>query len=226
MLGTKLGDHNAVNTEDYARRAIKVWMREVLQAKGWSANEWAKKAGTSPTNITRFLSPTSNIVPSGATIAKLSTVAGSQPKLSIYSDLRVNNACHVPCVRAVLVAGFAPPQFWTRIMEPDNATSDTAVIEGPILGPAFVCDVPDLGMVGRGLLLGDRILIEQIKVRELKPGHLVLARHNGRATVVEWQPPLAVYQPGPTEIGSSDWAPLKTSELEVYGRVTRLLRDL
>lgn len=67
-----------------ARNAVRVWMRQVLEEKQWTAADWAKIAQTSPTNITRVLSPTSEIVPSAATIAKLASAAGSQPNLGAY----------------------------------------------------------------------------------------------------------------------------------------------
>ena len=37
------------------KNKIRVWMRQVLDQNGWTAREWATKANTSPTNITRFL---------------------------------------------------------------------------------------------------------------------------------------------------------------------------
>lgn len=197
-----------------------------MQQKGWSANEWAVKSGTSPTNITRFLAPTSTIMPSGATIAKLARTAGSQPKLSMYQGYATKNSCTVPCANAVLVAGFEVQEFWKWIMDEHHAPENMAVVEGPMERPAFVCNVPDLGMVGRGLLQGDRVLVEDFKPKELSPGQLVLARLNGRVTILDWRPPLALFHPSPDKSGDAQFQPVKTSELEVYGRVTRLLRDL
>jgi hypothetical protein len=66
---------------EFARNAVRVWMREVMAERNWSANEWATMAGTSPTNITRVLSPTSKVIPSIDTIGKLAAVANSQPAL-------------------------------------------------------------------------------------------------------------------------------------------------
>lgn len=66
---------------DPARRAIKVWMRDVLLEKGWCAADWARHAGTSATNITRFLQPEHNVMLSTRTLAKLADAAGSQPSL-------------------------------------------------------------------------------------------------------------------------------------------------
>ena len=63
------------------RRAIRVWLRQTMKEKGMSANEWATKAGTSPTNITRFLNSDTKFIPSSRTISKLSKVVGTQPGL-------------------------------------------------------------------------------------------------------------------------------------------------
>lgn len=72
--------------EDYESKAIRVWMRSVMQTREWSANKWATLAGTSPTNITRFLNG-GKFVPSSKTIGKLSHIAGSAPQLSQNATL-------------------------------------------------------------------------------------------------------------------------------------------
>lgn len=92
---------------DNTRRAIKVWMRDVMQQKGWTANEWARRAGTSATNVTRFLSPTSGIVPSAATIVKLSRAAGTQPSLGYLVDRIMLAACFVVSLHAHMVTARA-----------------------------------------------------------------------------------------------------------------------
>jgi len=72
--------------EDYESKAIRVWMRSVMATREWSANKWATMAGTSPTNITRFLNG-GKFVPSSKTIGKLSYIAGSAPQLSQTATL-------------------------------------------------------------------------------------------------------------------------------------------
>ena len=67
--------------EEIERRTIRVWMREVMQQKRLTANSWATLAGTSPTNITRFLNTDSKFMPSVRTLAKLAKIAGSSPQL-------------------------------------------------------------------------------------------------------------------------------------------------
>ena len=68
------------------QNAIRVWMRQVMQDREWSANHWATLAGTSPTNITRFLNE-GTFTPSSTTIAKLVHAAGSQPNLSSVQNM-------------------------------------------------------------------------------------------------------------------------------------------
>ena len=75
--------------ETYEQRAIRVWMRTVMDEKNWTANKWAVLAGTSPSNITRFVKG-SKFTPSSATIAKLAYVAGSHPNLSRNEITKAN----------------------------------------------------------------------------------------------------------------------------------------
>lgn len=63
-----------------ARNFVRAWMRSVLEDKGWTANEWAVAAGTSPTNITRLLSGEGS-VPTVETIMKLARIARTQPNM-------------------------------------------------------------------------------------------------------------------------------------------------
>jgi len=67
------------------QNSIRVWFRTVMREKEWSANQWASLAGTSASNITRFLKD-GNFTPSSATLAKLAYVAGSQPAFHTSSD--------------------------------------------------------------------------------------------------------------------------------------------
>ena len=90
----------SINPAEHLRR----WMLGVMASKEWNAEEWANKAGTTPTNITRFLKGSDHI-PSYATLVKLALVAGvpiptpgvarhALPKVSIallnLSDIAAN----------------------------------------------------------------------------------------------------------------------------------------
>lgn len=205
------------------RKAIKVWMRDVMLAKNWSASEWARRAGTSPTNITRFLSPTSDIMPSSSTISKLSRVAGSQPKLNALADLNPTSAWQVPCISAQMLAAYTPDHAWEMLMQPSSALQFISV-DGPLTGPAFVSDVPSTAMIGRGIAPGDRILVEQVKRANLEPGHVVLFYHEDKPKIGEWQGQFILFYPGAPS--DAAFAPVRSSEVELYGRVRRVIREL
>jgi hypothetical protein len=67
--------------DDFARRAVVVWMKDVMKSRGWTPQEWARLAKTTRTNITRVITANSGITPGLATVYKLARVAGSQPNL-------------------------------------------------------------------------------------------------------------------------------------------------
>lgn len=207
---------------DPSRRAIKVWMRDVMTSKNWTASQWARLAGTSPTNITRFLSPTSDIIPSGSTISKLARVAGSQPKLGALTEVNATSAWHLPIIVPRLLSGFSPAQLWEYLMRPQSPLQ-TIAVDSNFNGPAFVTDVSAAGMVGRGIAPGDRIIVENVKRGEIETGHVVLFRHEDQVKVGEWQGSVIVFYP---MVNSPEFKPVRSSEAEVYGRVRRVVREL
>jgi SOS-response transcriptional repressor LexA len=79
--------HLITSESDMARNSVRVWMRQVLAENGWSAAEWARRAGIAPTTLTRILDPVSNQVPSTETVTRLSRVAGSQPNLGSFEPV-------------------------------------------------------------------------------------------------------------------------------------------
>tara|TARA_A100000171_G_C2133907_1_gene148632 strand:+ start:2430 stop:3125 length:696 start_codon:yes stop_codon:yes gene_type:complete len=74
--------HKDKESVEKERKALRVWMRSVMKNQNLSAYEWATKAETSPTNITRFLKD-SKYLPSSKTIAKLSNACGSHPHYNL-----------------------------------------------------------------------------------------------------------------------------------------------
>lgn len=104
------------------------------------------------------------------------------------------------------------------------ASLQTITIDGPIAGPAVVVDVPTTGMAGRGIALGDRILVEQVKaVRDIQPGHIVMFYHDDVPKIGEWQGSMVVFYPA---VADAQFKAIKVSDIELYGRVRRLIREL
>ena len=132
--------------DEQERKALKVWMRGVIQNQKMSAYEWATKAGTSPTNITRFLNGNAKSIPSSRTVAKLSHISGTEPTKVTVSD------------------------SLTRTLEVFNAKGNRVRyvnvygIEGKAL--ALELDTPS-GYGTAGINKGDTIIVEQdVKIEE------------------------------------------------------------
>ena len=150
------------------REAIRRWMRQVLAEKKWTANRWAKLAGTSPTNITRFLNPASSIVPSSDTITKLATIAGSLPELggapasapvhmvplrewSALARVKPKSIGMIPTTMAVSTDAFAV-----------NCDTDALDLGGVSMGDTLICEPPRQFKPAKG-----RIVIMKIGVKIL-----------------------------------------------------------
>ena len=77
----------------------KEWLRnsleQIMRQNGWSCESWARKAGISPTTLTRFINKQTNHVPSTSTLLKLEQAAG-KPLLgtTLQSEFMDTNAAH------------------------------------------------------------------------------------------------------------------------------------
>lgn len=205
------------------RRNIKVWMRDVMASRGWTASQWARRAGTSPTNITRFLQPTASVLPSADTIAKLARVAGSQPRLNPFVEPTANRGWQLPYFPAHVLSAYAPVQLWEVVVNGNPAT-EMILVDAPLDAPAVVTDVFSMGMAARGIMPGDRIIVERVGHKDLEAGWVVMFQHDGMTKIGEWQPPLVLFHP--LGVGSSEFKPIRTTDVEVYGRVRRVVREL
>lgn len=194
-------------TPGASRNAIKIWLRETMQRKGWSANHWATLAGTSPTNITRFLAPDCKIVPSSDTIAKLAAVAGTQPNLAYQPHVKVETLRSVQIMR------------WSEMKGDFETTKEVHAASVPVSDAAFALEVGDDSMNMAGIMPGDVLLVEPVD----RPARArtVVVRYGKRVVVGEWQPPYVM--PRST---NRDHVPVQTNEAVVIGVVKSVTRKL
>lgn len=207
--------------DQQARNAVREWMRKVLQEKGWTAAEWARRAGTTPTNITRVLSPTATIVPKGETLALLARAAGSQPQLSPLKDMTAS--VQVPFLSKDPAYWYTSSQFWKWIL---NETHPKAQVDRNPQGPAFVMAVQDAGMEGRGLVEGDRILVVRVPISQLEEGDVVVGFLDGRLVIVDWYGKLIAFRPAVALAMQAQYKPRPASEFTLYGKAISMVRDL
>lgn len=137
--------------EEIERRTIRVWMRQVMNEKKFSANQWATLAGTSPTNITRFLNSDSKFLPSARTLAKLAKVAGSSPQF-------LNSAQHVKKIEVRNVKGDVVDMI--NVDDPTLQAYKLGVVTGYSMGGVMSYSYVVVRPVNKEYKDGDVLLIE------------------------------------------------------------------
>lgn len=70
---------------------LRAWMIMVMTEHDWNAQQWASMAGTSPTNITRFLKGSDHI-PSYATLVKLASAAHTRIPTPGFDKIKLPKA--------------------------------------------------------------------------------------------------------------------------------------
>jgi SOS-response transcriptional repressor LexA len=208
---------------EQARKAVRVWMRDVMRSKGWTAAEWARRAGTTSTNITRVLSPTSTIIPSAATLALLASAAGSQPQLAGLANMQPT-AITVPLLSTKEVEAIGSRDIWAKMGYAAAATRTIQIDRAPE-GPAFAVEVSDNSMEGRGIFEGDRLLIEKL-LGSLEAGAIVLFETGRKVRVGEWNNTFVTFRPPPSEAANPEMLPVPARDVHVIGQAISLIRDL
>ncbi|WP_207458381.1 XRE family transcriptional regulator [Azospirillum sp. SYSU D00513] len=116
---------------DDTRRAILRWMTGVMEARDWSAGTWARMAGVTPTNLTRFLrDPQNGSVPGADTIGRLARVAGSEPRF-------LDEAAYPPVHRVPLLSLEQVKELRTLGRRAGESFVATALRDG---GPSVAVD--------------------------------------------------------------------------------------
>ena len=182
------------NDDKFTRNAVKVWMRQVLEQKGWTPSEWARRAATTPTNITRVLSPVSEIIPTSATLAKLARAAGSQPNLGAFQRVAARTiplkALHSMSLQDGLVT-----------IAPFEMSED-----------AFAVKIQSDSMNMAGINVGDVVFCEPIHRVPPTTNRVVIAqRADGIGLIGRYVDPWLMFQ------STTAHNPCPLSELEIVG---------
>lgn len=189
--------------EKITRNAVRVWMRQVMEEKNWNASEWARRAGTSPTNITRVLSPTSEIIPTSATLAKLARAAGSQPNLGAYQRI---------------AARFVVLRILDCLMTVDEEQTIIAPVD--LSEDAFAVRVTTDMMSGAGIMVDDIVFCEPTDRVTPTEGRIVVAHRKGIGFIGKFMPPWLVFQ------STTAHAPQPLKGLEIVGVCVAATRRL
>ena len=201
--------------EQDERKAIRVWMRTVMANHNWTANGWATRAGTSTSNITRFLNSDSKFIPSARTLAKLAAVAGSSPPLLNTGGQQTTY--------------IKRPVYNAEGMVVDMIVIDDDNVEIYQLGEWS-------GMGARGIFQNSTVVVEPKKsFKELDDGDIILYKSISLGLLcAEYRNQMVAYYPTnasqwPQEFNDNKepyWAPIKSKDIgdkRLIGRVKQAM---
>lgn len=204
--------------ENELRLRLRGWMRETLDRHGWSADEWARRAGTSSTNLTRLLNGTGHCsLPNTETLAKLAKVANSQPKLIDTDRVPVY---YLPVldandVETILGLGHTQQEDFLTSLKLEH--TQVASVRRRSLR-AFGVKIDTESMNAKGLLAGDVAIVEPADLVPPTNGALVAVLSEGLVGGYIYQPPF--YLPAST----LPFAPLMMDAAELIGRIMQIER--
>lgn len=176
---------------DDTRRALLRWMTGVMEAHGWSAGAWARMAGVTATNLTRFLrDPVLGSLPSADTLGRLARVAGSEPRF--LDDGPCPPVGRVPVLDNVQVHRFlelgrrAGEAFLAGLLR-DGV--ETVAVGTRASRRAFALRIASRSLNAAGVLPQDRVVVEPTDVVTPQVGDVVVTVGDGSVCGYRFHPP-------------------------------------
>lgn len=189
-------------------KSVSEWMAAVLEERGWTAEEWAQKAGTSGTNITRLLSGTTESVPKLDTLQKLADAAGIDLS-SIFAGQPGVRRLPV-LTKEQLMKGEIVASEISSINSVVTATDDPAHYAVRIESDSY-----DLG----GIVFGDIVTV--VPQTNYHKGDVVVVLKVEGTAAYEYQPPVLM----PHSTARYDALPLADHD-KILGRASTIIRKL
>ena len=212
------------------RGALHEWMAAVLRDNRWTAAEWARRAGVTPTNVSRFLKdPEAASLPGAETIGRLARAAGCQPRFVPDGgpDGQSVGAWRVPllaCAELAAMRALGPAGdvgAFLRGLLRGNGRAAVVVDERPAPG-AFAVRVGSCHLNAGGVIEDDVIVVEPPDHHgPPRAGALVVVLDGERVCAYRQYPPLLV--PVSTD---SACVPMLCRDAAVLGIAVRIGRVL
>ena len=205
--------------QDQVQQSVRRWVRTVMHQQDWSAEEWARRAETTPTNITRILSSDSSL-PNATTLARLARVAGSQPDLVGSGEKRAIDA-GVPLLehdQVMALAKLAGRERMAYVQGLRGELVNMCVLYRPS-ATGFATAIETDALRGRGVLKGDIMVIEPSDFTGEDGGVIVAAVVERQVGPWLWYPPVLVP-------AHEDFSTEPITRARILGRVVQLIRQL
>lgn len=200
-----------------AKSTVRSWLRRVMEENGWSAAKWANKAGTSPTNITRFLNGSAKSVPSTTTIAKLARVAGYGPEYLDWNKETLEKTVLVPLLTLDKIAEFKAGTLDLESLTTCIIAVDLRYKTSQMIAIKLTTDTYN----AEGIFAGDTVVCVSEKEQPYINGARVVAKTDeGGVGVYGYNPPYLTTQ------SNSGLGPQKLASATIIGTAIKVQRDL
>jgi len=189
-----------------SKEKLASWMNEVMSSNNWTTEEWARKAETSATNITRFLKEL-KYYPSGRTIDALAGCTNIPVPIG-------GKSFHISgrSLRVIEPALGKVEALWEQ--------SDEHVITlEPVSDGSFAVKLCSDRMSMAGMLPGDVIIVEPVKVVKPLPNDVVVYFTEDGVEAGRWHPPFLMPQSS-----AEDHLPVKLQSVHVLGVARQSIR--
>lgn len=180
---------------------IAAWMQRVMVKNNWTAEEWARRAGTSPTNLTRFLGSGEHTT-SGNTLIKLATAAKSTPPIGPEA---LSPTTEIPFYE----------DFMGKILK------GTFTVPSEVSASSFAIELESDTMTLGGLLPGDTLVCEPESVRPHRNGSILCYLLDGVVSAGKLYPPYLM-----PSSSDADNLPVNVKNVTIVGTVVTQVRDL
>lgn len=200
-------------SEPDLRRRLHEWMLQVLKARGWAPEAWARRAETTPTNLTRFIrDPVAAPLPSSRTLAQLGHAAGDVPPLLPY-QLAIPTVKVPRLSTQMLLAGATSSNQgaggyveWVAVM--DDVSTHT-----------FAVSLETDAMQARGLVAGDILIVDP----DIPPVHgaVIAVLLEDKVSAGIYGPPYLIPQ-----ATSAEHKPLPIGKVRVLGVCRQAIKRL
>ena len=186
------------------------WMRDCMAQNNWTAEEWARLAKTSATNITRFISEQKH-TPSGRVLDRLAGVAHIPLPLGEQGGFQISGRS-IPVVKGAKTVA--------QIEKLREKTSDKIITLEPVGKFAFAVQIKSDRMSMGGILPDDVVVVEPVKVKKPKQNDvIVFTTAESGVEAGRWFPPFLMPQSTNT-----DHDPVKITSVNVLGVAIQQIR--
>ena len=197
------------------RRAVLDWMNTVIGEEQLSAEQWAKKAGISPTTITEFLSGNRCFLPSTATLTRMAESVGYEIKIEKkdFSEVSINypGLTELDLIKSKQTAQGYEMDVAEKVKIPIPNKHKPAEM--------VLVQVDSTLQSNAGILPGDRLIVD--KTAALVPGDTIAIYcvNNGMMAGLYF-PPNIVWADG------SENLPINKLQGEILGKAIEVFRTL